>query len=196
MLFQPAEIRESQFENLVDGSAGQFAGADCLAGGKDVDEVAIKLGQGADLDPVGVAGDWLGAVFPVVVIVGVTEIPTSASIVGINRCPVIDSFGDELAEFCISCRNQVFIRKVEGASAQGRAVLFWVPLRCVVRKNHLVNNSSDADEAIGIKFEAVNFKYLAHLLSSTAVWTQGSPATDPSSSSGTSPDLPSPQLLM
>jgi len=38
-----------------------------------------------------------------------------------------------------------------------------------VRKNHLVNNSSDADEAIGIKFETVNFKYLAHLLSSTAV---------------------------
>ena len=73
-----------------------------------------------------------------------------------------------LAEFCISRRDQVFIRKVEGASAQGRAVLFWVPLRRVVRKNHLVNNSSDADEAIGIKFEAVNFKYPAHLLSSTS----------------------------
>lgn len=47
-------------------------------------------------------------------------------------------------------------------------------MRLLVDKNHLINNSNDAEEAIGIKFKAVNFKNLAHLLSSMAVWLEPS----------------------
>ena len=58
----------------MDGSAGEFAGANRVAGGEDVDEMAIKLGQGSDLDPVSIAGNWLGAVLKRVVVVIVARI--------------------------------------------------------------------------------------------------------------------------
>ena len=74
MLPQPGEIRESQLKNLVDRQLGKSGGTDCLAGGEDVNKVAVKLGQGADPDPVRIAGDWLGAVIPVVIIVGVAKL--------------------------------------------------------------------------------------------------------------------------
>ena len=38
---QAGEIRETQFENLVDGQLGESAGADRVAGGKHVDQVKI-----------------------------------------------------------------------------------------------------------------------------------------------------------
>jgi len=50
------------------------SGADGVAGGEHVDEVAVKLGQGASPDPVRIAGDWLRAVIPVVVIGSVAKL--------------------------------------------------------------------------------------------------------------------------
>ena len=50
------EARETQFKNLVDGQLGKAGGTDRVAGGEHVDEVAIKLGQCLNLDPVGIAG--------------------------------------------------------------------------------------------------------------------------------------------
>ena len=52
LLAYPGEIRESQLENLVDRQLCKSSGADGVAGGEYVDEVAIKLGQGANPDPV------------------------------------------------------------------------------------------------------------------------------------------------
>ena len=52
LLAQAGEIRESQLENLVDRQLRQLSGVDRVTRGKDVNEVAIKLGQGADPDPV------------------------------------------------------------------------------------------------------------------------------------------------
>ena len=52
----------------MDGQLGESAGADRVAGGKHVDQVTIELGQRFGADPVSIAGDWLGAVLPVVVI--------------------------------------------------------------------------------------------------------------------------------
>ena len=83
------EIRESQFENLVDGQLGESAGADRVAGGKYVDQVTIKLGQRFGADPVCIAGDGFGAVLPIVVIVGVAEFPQSARLN--QTCRVVPS---------------------------------------------------------------------------------------------------------
>ena len=74
MLAYPGEIRESQLENLVDRQLCKSSGADGVAGGEHVDEVAVKLGQGASPDPVRIAGDWLSAVIPVVVIGSVAKL--------------------------------------------------------------------------------------------------------------------------
>lgn len=52
LLPQPGEIRESQLENLVDCQLCKSSGADGVAGGEHVDEVPVKLGQGANPDPV------------------------------------------------------------------------------------------------------------------------------------------------
>ena len=57
----------------MDGQLGESAGADRVAGGKHVDQVTIELGQRFGADPVRVAGDRLGAVLPVVVILGVPK---------------------------------------------------------------------------------------------------------------------------
>ena len=70
---QPGEIRESQLENLVDRHLGEAGGADGVAGGEHVNEVAIQLGQGPNPDPVRIAGNGLGAVVPVVVVLGVAK---------------------------------------------------------------------------------------------------------------------------
>ena len=74
MLAYPGEIRESQLENLVDRQLCESSGADGVAGGEHVDEVAIKLGQGANPDPVRVSRDRLGAVLERVVVVIVARI--------------------------------------------------------------------------------------------------------------------------
>lgn len=71
---QAGEIRETQLENLVDGQLGESAGADRVAGGKHVDQVTIQLGQGFRLDPVRVAGNRLGTVLPIVVVLGVPKL--------------------------------------------------------------------------------------------------------------------------
>ncbi len=52
LLAYPGEIRESQLENLVDRQLCKSGGADGVAGGEHVDEVTVKLGQGANPDPV------------------------------------------------------------------------------------------------------------------------------------------------
>jgi hypothetical protein len=56
---QPGEIRESQLENLVDRHLGEAGGADCVAGSKHIDKVAIQLGQGPSPDPVRVTWNRL-----------------------------------------------------------------------------------------------------------------------------------------
>lgn len=71
---QSSKIRESQLENLVDRHFGEAGGADGVAGGEHVNEVAIQLGQGPSPDPVCIAGNGLGAVVPVVVIVSVAKL--------------------------------------------------------------------------------------------------------------------------
>jgi hypothetical protein len=53
-----SEIRETQFENLVDRYLGEAGGTDRVAGGEHIDQVAIKLSQSLDPDPVRIAGDW------------------------------------------------------------------------------------------------------------------------------------------
>jgi hypothetical protein len=97
LLAYPGEIRESQLENLVDRQLCKSSGADGVAGGEHVDEVAVKLGQGANPDPVGIAGDWFCAV---------------GSVVPIRRvewCPVIDPICEQGPEFSIGRWNQILI---------------------------------------------------------------------------------------
>ena len=83
------EIRESQFENLMDGQFGKSAGANRVTGGKNVNQMPIKLGQRFGADPVCIAGDGFGAVLPIVVIVGVAEFPQSARLN--QTCRVVPS---------------------------------------------------------------------------------------------------------
>ncbi len=65
---QLAEIRETQFENLVDGQLGEAGGTDGVAGGEHVDEMAVQLCKGTSPNPVRVAWDGLRTVVPVVVV--------------------------------------------------------------------------------------------------------------------------------
>lgn len=73
-MLEVVEIRETQLENLVNGHPGKTAGADRIAGGEHIDEVAIQLGQSPSPDPVRVAWDGLGSVFKRVVVVIVARI--------------------------------------------------------------------------------------------------------------------------
>jgi hypothetical protein len=64
-------------------------------------------------------------------------------------------------EFGISSGNQIFIRKVQGASAQSRTPFRGVKLRLRINKNSVVNNGID-DKVVTIKVQFINLQDVAH----------------------------------
>ena len=68
LLLKQIDAGKRQLENLAHCHFGQLAGANAVAGGKDVDQVPVELGQSPSFDPVSVAWNGLGAVVPVVIV--------------------------------------------------------------------------------------------------------------------------------